>query len=40
MKKTILYETESLYRDDFRVSGYEFGQGGKVGLHSGKHSGK
>ncbi len=29
MKKTILYETESLYRDDFRVSGYEFGQGEK-----------
>lgn len=29
MKKTVLYEIESLYRDDFRVCGYEFGQGEK-----------
>ncbi len=29
MKKTVIYETESLYRDNFRVSGYIFGQGEK-----------
>lgn len=29
MKKTVICETESLYRDNFRVSGYEFGQGEK-----------
>ncbi len=29
MKKTVLYEMESLYRDHFRVRGYEFGQGEK-----------
>lgn len=29
MKKRILYELSGLYRDDFRVTGYEFGKGKK-----------
>lgn len=29
MKKKIIYETNSLYRDQFRVTGFEFGQGEK-----------
>lgn len=29
MKKKIIYEIKSLYRDDFRVTGYEFGKGKK-----------
>lgn len=29
MKKKIVYEIKSLYRDDFRVTGYEFGEGKK-----------
>lgn len=29
MKKTILYEIKGLYRDNFRVTGYEFGKGKK-----------
>lgn len=29
MKKRILYEIKGLYRDDFRVTGYEFGSGEK-----------
>ncbi len=29
MNKTILYTLKSLYRDDFRVTGYEFGSGKK-----------
>ncbi len=29
MKKKVLYEIESLYRDNFRVTGYEFGKGEK-----------
>ncbi len=29
MKKKIIYEIKSLYRDDFRVTGYEFGNGKK-----------
>lgn len=29
MNKTILYEFKALYRDDFRVTGYEFGEGEK-----------
>lgn len=29
MKKKILYEIKGLYRDDFRVTGYEFGKGKK-----------
>lgn len=29
MKKNILYEIKSLYRDSFRVTGYEFGRGEK-----------
>ena len=28
MEKKIIYEIKSLYRDDFRVTGYEFGEGG------------
>lgn len=27
MKKTMIYEIKALYRDDFRVQGYEFGEG-------------
>lgn len=30
MKKRIIYEMKSLYRDDFRVTGYEFGYGEKT----------
>lgn len=30
MKKKIIYRMNSLYRDDFRVSGYEFGKGEKT----------
>lgn len=30
MKKTILYEIDSLYRDNFRVTGYSFGKGEKA----------
>ncbi len=29
MKKKIIYEIKGLYRDDFRVTGYEFGKGKK-----------
>lgn len=29
MKKTVLYEMKNLYRDDMRVTGYEFGEGEK-----------
>ena len=29
MKKKVIYEIKSLYRDDFRVTGYEFGTGKK-----------
>lgn len=29
MKKKIIYEIKSLYRDNFRVTGYEFGKGDK-----------
>lgn len=29
MKKTILFEIPSIYRDNFRVTGYEFGEGNK-----------
>ena len=29
MNKKIIYEIKSLYRDDFRVWGYEFGEGEK-----------
>ena len=29
MKKEVIYEIKSLYRDDFRVTGYEFGEGEK-----------
>lgn len=29
MKKRIIYEIKGLYRDDFRVTGYEFGKGKK-----------
>lgn len=29
MKKKIIYEIKSLYRDNFRVTGYEFGKGNK-----------
>ena len=29
MKKKVIYEIKSLYRDDFRVTGYEFGKGKK-----------
>ena len=29
MKKTILYEMKNLYRDDMRVTGYQFGEGEK-----------
>ncbi|MCC8167966.1 MAG: M14 family metallopeptidase [Clostridiales bacterium] len=29
MKKKVIYEIESLYRDNFRVTGYEFGHGEK-----------
>lgn len=27
MKKVIIYEIKGLYRDHFRVTGYEFGEG-------------
>ncbi len=27
MNKRIIYEMKGLYRDDFRVMGYEFGEG-------------
>ena len=30
MKKKILYSIKGLYRDDFRVTGYEFGKGAKT----------
>ncbi len=30
MKKKIIYEIKSLYRDDLRVTGYEFGEGKKT----------
>lgn len=30
MKKVILYEKEGLYRDNFRIVGYQFGQGEKA----------
>lgn len=30
MKKKTIYEIKSLYRDDFRVTGYEFGKGKKA----------
>ena len=29
MKETIIYSFKGLYRDDFRVRGYEFGNGEK-----------
>lgn len=29
MKKTIVFEIKSIYRDDFRVTGYQFGEGEK-----------
>ena len=29
MKKDIIYNLSSPYRDDFRVTGYRFGKGGK-----------
>lgn len=29
MREKVIYEIKSLYRDDFRVTGYEFGFGGK-----------
>ena len=29
MKKKTIYEINSLYRDNFRVTGYEFGNGKK-----------
>ena len=29
MKKDIIYSLSSPYRDDFRVTGYRFGKGGK-----------
>ena len=29
MKKTIVYESKGLYRDTFRITGYEFGEGEK-----------
>lgn len=29
MKKKVIYKIDSLYRDDFRVTGYEFGKGKK-----------
>lgn len=29
MKKTIVYEIKAIYRDDLRITGYEFGQGEK-----------
>ena len=29
MKKTVLYEAKAIYRDDFRVTGYIFGEGEK-----------
>lgn len=29
MKKKIIYEIKSIYRDDFRVTGFEFGKGNK-----------
>ena len=29
MKKRIIYEIEALYRDNFRVTGFEFGEGEK-----------
>lgn len=29
MKKSVLYQIDSLYRDDFRVNGYLFGEGEK-----------
>lgn len=30
MKKKIIYEIKGLYRDDFRITGYEFGKGKKT----------
>ena len=27
MKKKVIYELKGLYRDNFRVTGYEFGKG-------------
>ena len=27
MKKRVIYEIQALYRDNFRVTGYEFGEG-------------
>ena len=29
MKKRVIYEIKALYRDNFRVTGYEFGEGEK-----------
>ena len=29
VKKKVIYEIKGLYRDDFRVTGYEFGKGKK-----------
>ena len=29
MNKRIIYEIKGMYRDDFRVTGYEFGSGEK-----------
>lgn len=30
MKKEVLYEIKAIYRDDFRVTGYTFGEGEKA----------
>ena len=30
MNKKIIYEIKGMYRDDFRVTGYEFGSGAEL----------
>ena len=39
MKKKTIYEIKGLYRDSFRITGFEFGKG-KKSLHCRKHEGK
>lgn len=40
MIKEIIYTLKSPHRDDMRITGYKFGKGGKVSMHSRCNKGK